>query len=102
SRTRTPRPASRSDRARHACYAPGVPQRYLDLFAGVPSTLAYGLRDKLKEGYSGADFRADLLAGLVVGVVALPLSMALAIASGVAPQYGLYTAIIAGVVCALL
>src|SRR5437899_1700342 len=42
------------------------------------------------------------MAGLVVGVVALPLSMALAIASGVAPQHGLYTAIIAGVVCALL
>src|SRR5439155_4549913 len=68
----------------------------------VPSTLAYGLRQKLKEGYGSGDFRADLMAGLVVGVVALPLSMALAIASGVAPQHGLYTAIIAGVVCALL
>lgn len=42
-----------------------------------------------------------MLAGLTVGVIALPLSMALAIASGVAPQYGLYTAIIAGVVIAL-
>ncbi|MGZ3442699.1 MAG: SulP family inorganic anion transporter, partial [Polyangia bacterium] len=77
-------------------------KRYLDAFADVPSTLGFGLRQKLKEGYSGADFRADLMAGLVVGVVALPLSMALAIASGVAPQHGLYTAIIAGVVCALL
>ncbi|MCU1279722.1 MAG: C4-dicarboxylic acid transporter DauA, partial [bacterium] len=77
-------------------------KRYLDAFADVPSTLGYGLREKLKEGYTGADFRADLMAGLVVGVVALPLSMALAIASGVAPQHGLYTAIIAGVVCALL
>jgi SulP family sulfate permease len=76
--------------------------RYLDVFADVPSTLAYGLRQKLKEGYDGADFRADLMAGLVVGVVALPLSMALAIASGVPPQHGLYTAIIAGIVCALL
>ncbi|MDB4967689.1 MAG: ychM [Myxococcales bacterium] len=76
--------------------------RYLDVLTGVPSTLAYGLREKLKEGYGGGDFRADLMAGLVVGVVALPLSMALAIASGVAPQHGLYTAIIAGVVCALL
>src|SRR6185369_7051779 len=36
------------------------------------------------------------------GVVALPLSMALAIASGVAPQHGLYTAIVAGIVCSLL
>jgi SulP family sulfate permease len=76
--------------------------RYLDALASVKSTIAYGLRAKLKEGYSGADFRADLMAGLVVGVVALPLSMALAIASGVAPQYGLYTAIVAGVVCSLL
>jgi SulP family sulfate permease len=42
------------------------------------------------------------MAGLVVGVVALPLSMALAIASGVAPQNGLYTAIVAGVVSSLL
>jgi SulP family sulfate permease len=77
-------------------------KRYLDAFAGVPSTLGYGLKQKLKEGYTGADFRADLMAGLVVGVVALPLSMALAIASGVPPQHGLYTAIIAGVICALL
>src|SRR5690606_2137533 len=37
-----------------------------------------------------------------VGVVALPLSMALAIAVGVPPQHGIYTAIIAGVLCALL
>jgi SulP family sulfate permease len=77
-------------------------KRYLDALAGVPSTLGYGLKQKLKEGYDGGDFRADLMAGLVVGVVALPLSMALAIASGVPPQHGLYTAIIAGIVCALL
>src|SRR5687767_13829714 len=42
------------------------------------------------------------MAGLVVGIVALPLSMALAIASGVAPRYGLYTAIIAGGLIGLL
>jgi SulP family sulfate permease len=46
--------------------------------------------------YSRADFGADLLAGLTVGLVALPLAMAFAIASGVTPQAGLYTAIIAG------
>jgi SulP family sulfate permease len=46
--------------------------------------------------------RADILAGAVVGVVALPLAMALAIASGVAPMHGLYTAIVAGAVIALL
>jgi len=64
--------------------------------------LAYGLRKRLKQGYTAEDFKADLLAALVVGVVALPLSMALAIAAGVPPQHGLYTAIIAGVICALL
>ena len=76
--------------------------RYLDALTSVPSVLGYGLRQKLKEGYHGADLRADLMAALVVGVVALPLSMALAVASGVAPQHGLYTAIIAGIVCSLL
>ncbi|MEO8705655.1 MAG: C4-dicarboxylic acid transporter DauA [Kofleriaceae bacterium] len=64
--------------------------------------LGWGLRSRLREGYSIKDFRADLLASLVVGVVALPLSMALAAACEVNPQHGLYTAIIAGVICALL
>ena len=64
--------------------------------------LGYGLRARLKQGYSWKDFRADGLAALAVGVVALPLSMALAIACGVPPEHGLYTAIIAGVICALL
>ena len=57
---------------------------------------AAALRHMLRSGYSLADLRADLLAACVVGVVALPLSMALAIACGVPPQYGLYTAIVAG------
>src|SRR3984885_9779688 len=47
-------------------------------------------------GYSRGDFLADLLAGLTVGLVALPLAMAFGIASGVTPQAGIYTAIIAG------
>ena len=64
--------------------------------------LGYGLRARLREGYTAKDFRADMLAALVVGVVALPLSMALAIATGVPPEYGLYTAIIAGITCSLL
>ena len=76
--------------------------RYRDALSSLHSTLAYGLRTRLAQGYRAADLRADLMAGLVVGVVALPLSMALAIASGVPPQLGLYTAIVAGVVCALL
>ncbi len=50
----------------------------------------------LREGYSLPQFGRDAVAGLVVGVVALPLAIALAIASGVKPEQGLYTAIIAG------
>lgn len=46
--------------------------------------------------------RTNLIAGLTVGVIALPLSMALAIATGVPPQHGLYTAMVAGIVIALV
>jgi SulP family sulfate permease len=46
--------------------------------------------------YSGTMFLHDLLAGLTVGLVALPLAMAFGIASGVTPQAGLYTAVVAG------
>jgi sulfate permease, SulP family len=46
--------------------------------------------------YSTAQFLADLTAGVIVGIVALPLAIAFAIASGVTPDRGLYTAIIAG------
>jgi len=48
------------------------------------------------ENYDAKKFLADLVAGITVGLVALPLAMAFAIASGVAPQAGLYCAIIAG------
>lgn len=61
-----------------------------------------GLRTALAQGYDASSLRADLLAGIVVGIVALPLSMALAIATGVPPQHGLYTAIVAGSLVALL
>src|SRR5829696_2940230 len=81
-----------------------MPRRYEALLE--PTTLpvrpAVALRTALRRGYSREDLRADLLAGVVVGIVALPLSMALAVASGVAPQHGLYTAIIAGAVIAAL
>jgi SulP family sulfate permease len=50
----------------------------------------------LREGYTRESLTRDLIAGLVVGVVALPLALAFAIASGVPPERGLYTAIIAG------
>ncbi|HAS52437.1 MAG TPA: C4-dicarboxylic acid transporter DauA [Gammaproteobacteria bacterium] len=68
-----------------------------------PFYLPFGsaLRDKLRGGYDLAKLRADLLAGVTVGIVAVPLTMALAIGSGVPPQYGLYTAIVAGLLIAL-
>ena len=47
-------------------------------------------------GYSWRQFTPDLIAGVTVGLVALPLAMAFAIASGVPPQAGLYTAVVAG------
>ena len=56
----------------------------------------------LKEGYTFKQFQGDLMGGLTVGVVALPLAVALAIASGVKPEQGLYTAIVAGFVIAVL
>lgn len=55
----------------------------------------------LKEPYTRQRFIRDLIAGITVGIIAIPLSMALAIASGVPPQHGLYTAMIAGFVIAL-
>ena len=47
-------------------------------------------------GYTTRQFTQDVIAGLTVGLVALPLAMAFAIASGVPPQAGLYTAVVAG------
>lgn len=59
------------------------------------------LRKSIKSRPTYQVILANVLAGLTVGVIALPLSMALAIASGVPPQHGLYTAIVAGIVIAL-
>src|ERR1044071_10085712 len=59
------------------------------------------LLDTLKN-YSGKDFRADLIAGVTVGIVALPLAMAFAIASGVPPQAGIFTAVVAGFIISAL
>lgn len=56
----------------------------------------------LREGYGRTDFKNDTLSGLTVAIVALPLAMALAIASGVGPERGLYTAIVAGFVISFL
>lgn len=57
------------------------------------------LRPKLWKtirNYSGAQLVKDVVAGIIVAIIALPLSIALALASGVGPEQGIYTAIIAG------
>ena len=52
--------------------------------------------------YTREQFARDLPAGLIVGIVALPLAIAFAIASGVSPEKGLYTAIIAGFIISVM
>ncbi len=74
-------------------------KRYVTSESGV--RFASALRAIAKRGYSGDDFKADAIAGVILGLVALPLSMALAIAAGAPPEYGLFTAIVAGIVIAL-
>ena len=59
------------------------------------------LFDTLKN-YTYRQFTKDLMAGLIVGIVALPLAIAFGIASGVSPEKGLYTAIIAGFIISAL
>lgn len=56
---------------------------------------APALFDCLKS-YSGKQFAKDAVSGVIVAIIALPLSIALALASGVGPEQGIYTAIIAG------
>ena len=56
----------------------------------------------LKKGYSKQTLQNDVLAGIIVGIVALPLAIAFAIASGVSPEKGLITAIVAGFLVSLL
>jgi SulP family sulfate permease len=79
-------------------------QASIQVKAGSRKLLCYyqvivTLRPKLLttlQDYDRQQFRADALAGIIVGIVAVPLAIAFAIASGVAPQYGLYTAIVGG------
>lgn len=56
----------------------------------------------LKEGISRQQLRKDVMAGVIVGIVALPLAIAFAIASGVSPEKGLITAIVAGLIISVL
>jgi len=56
----------------------------------------------LKSGISKQQITSDIMAGIVVGIVALPLAIAFAVASGVSPEKGLITAIVAGFIISLL
>lgn len=68
---------------------------------GNSMNLGWALRKSLT-GYNLTTLQSDLVAGLIVSLLALPLAMALSIAVGLPPQYGLYTAIVAGVSVPLL
>ena len=70
--------------------------------AGIVSTITPEIVRSVKRGYTRKDFTSDLMSGLIVGILALPLAIAFAIASGVGPEQGLYTAIIAGFIISLL
>lgn len=59
------------------------------------------LLERFKD-YSFESFRKDLIAGVIVGIIAIPLAMAFAIASGVKPEYGIYTSCIAGIIISVL
>lgn len=66
-------------------------------------------KDKLKpmlfsviKTYNGKKFATDVVSGIIVAIIALPLSIALALASGVGPEQGIYTAIIAGFLISFL
>jgi len=68
-------------------------------------TPAFPFRPKLFETfrtYRRGDLAADVIAGVTVGIVALPLAMAFAIASGVKPEAGIFTAVIAGFIISAL
>lgn len=54
------------------------------------------------KNYTRKQFLNDIIAGIVVAIIALPLSIALALASGVGPEQGIYTAIVAGFIISLL
>lgn len=71
------------------------PNKYWHIF--IPKSYVCLFREK----YTASIFKKDLVAGITVGIVALPLAMAFAIASGVSPERGLFTAIVAGLLISL-
>ncbi|MFA6837136.1 MAG: sulfate permease [Fibrobacteraceae bacterium] len=72
-----------------------------NFFKSIPATITPELFKTFKRGYTKADLSKDIMAGIIVGILALPLAIAFAIASGVGPEKGLYTAIVAGFLIAV-
>ena len=66
------------------------------LLGGDPAQFTPKLVTTLREGYTAEMLRQDVIAGFTVAILALPLSMAIAIGSGVKPEVGLITSVIAG------
>lgn len=56
----------------------------------------------LKNGITKKEIFSDIIAGIIVGIVALPLAIAFAVASGVSPEKGIITAIVAGFIISFL
>src|SRR5882672_7631457 len=80
-------------------HSPGSILRSRPLMATTGFRLSLSFHPKLRDtltGYSRSTLASDLTAGITVGLVALPLAMALAIASGLKPEAGIFTAVVAG------
>src|SRR6185295_4773231 len=100
-----PRPSGRGHADTQTRKAPCPQAGRCDGGFGMKRPRSHRLLPKFVEsmrGYRRRDLLADAIAGLTVGVVALPLAMAFAISSGVKPEAGIYTAIIAGLVVSAL
>lgn len=86
---------------RHACRdAMSADRDMMKTFSSVSGAVKNRFQPALlcvfRGGYSRAAFAKDLLAGVIVAIVAIPLAIAFAIASGVSPQQGFVTAVVAG------
>ena len=79
-----------------------ITERLRHALGNVPLEPFHPASFDLIHHYNGHMLARDISAGLTVGMVAMPLAMAFAIASGVTPEAGLYTSIIAGLLIALL
>ncbi len=77
-------------------------ESFKNFLSGVKATITPESVRVLRRGYTKKNFVSDLMSGVIVGILALPLAIAFAIASGVGPEQGLYTAIIAGFAISLL